>query len=511
MMKVRKILLSGCLVATLCSCGGSQNENLNLTLSKDALFDKVKGAWAGQVIGCTYGGPTEFRYLSTMIPDSIVMPWGPGEIKKWYDGGGGLYDDVYVDLTFVETFERYGLDAPADSFATAFLAKEYPLCHANQMARYNLLHGLTPPASGHWKNNPHANCLDFQIEADFAGIMAPGMVNSATEICDRVGHIMAYGDGWYGGVYVAAMYSLAYVSDDVEYVVTEALRSIPRESRFHACMADVINWHKQYPEDWKKCWEEIEKKWGSNDIACPDGVEMPFNIETYVNGAYIILGLLYGQGDFEKTIDISTRAGQDSDCNPSSAGGILGTMIGYDAIPEYWMKGLRGAEGKNFKYTLLCLDQIYTISNKHALEMIRRNGGKVEKENVTIAVQRPETVRLEQSFTDMYPTAKVELSKHDIDILTFEFEGTGFVLRGEAIRRDMNRPDAVLKVNLYLDGELVEKAAAFPTYFHDRRLDIFWKYQLPEGKHQVKVEVIKDGANALLKSWDYIVYSKGKK
>lgn len=49
---------------------------------KDALFDKVKGAWAGQVIGCTYGGPTEFRYLSTMIPDSIVMPWGPGEIKN---------------------------------------------------------------------------------------------------------------------------------------------------------------------------------------------------------------------------------------------------------------------------------------------------------------------------------------------------------------------------------------------------------------------------------------------
>ena len=82
MMKIRKILLSGCLVVTLCSCGGSQNENLNLTLSKDALFDKVKGAWAGQVIGCTYGGPTEFRYLSTMIPDSIVMPWGPGEIKN---------------------------------------------------------------------------------------------------------------------------------------------------------------------------------------------------------------------------------------------------------------------------------------------------------------------------------------------------------------------------------------------------------------------------------------------
>ena len=68
-------------------------------------------------------------------------------------------------------------------------------------------------------------------------------------------------------------------------------------------------------------------------LLCPDGVEMPFNIETYVNGAYIILGLLNGQGDFEKTIDISTRAGQDSDCNPASPG-ILGTMIGYNRIPE---------------------------------------------------------------------------------------------------------------------------------------------------------------------------------
>ena len=110
-MKIRNYLLSGCLIAALCSCGTSQKENLNLTLSKDTLFDKVKGAWAGQILGCTYGGPTEFQYLSTMIPDSVVIPWGNGEIKKWFDGGGGLYDDVYVDLTFVETFERCGLDA----------------------------------------------------------------------------------------------------------------------------------------------------------------------------------------------------------------------------------------------------------------------------------------------------------------------------------------------------------------------------------------------------------------
>ncbi len=104
--------------------------------------------------------------------------------------------------------------------------------------------------SGYWMNNPHSDDIDFQIEADFAGLMSPGMVNTATEICDKVGHIMNYGDGWYGGVYVAAMYSLAFVSNDVDFVVNEALKAIPEESQFYKCMSDVINWHSEFPDDW---------------------------------------------------------------------------------------------------------------------------------------------------------------------------------------------------------------------------------------------------------------------
>lgn len=85
---------------------------------------------------------------------------------------------------------------------------------------------------GHWKNNPHADCIDFQIEADFAGIMSPGMPNTASEICDKVGHIMSYGDGWYGGVYVAAMYSLAFISDDIYLVVSEALKTSTTDNQY---------------------------------------------------------------------------------------------------------------------------------------------------------------------------------------------------------------------------------------------------------------------------------------
>lgn len=167
MKSIMKTGYAACLfVGLLCASGAeAKGVKLQTTMTKETLKDKVKGGWAGQIIGCTYGGPTEFRYLSTMIPDTVKMPWASGEIKKWFDGGGGLYDDVYVDYTFIETIERCGFEAPADSFAAAFLAKEYPLCHANQQSRYNLLHGLSARESGHWKNNPHANCLDFQIEA----------------------------------------------------------------------------------------------------------------------------------------------------------------------------------------------------------------------------------------------------------------------------------------------------------------------------------------------------------
>jgi hypothetical protein len=228
-----KTIFSLMLIIALLACNSEKPEQtapsdatLRTALTKTELQDKIKGGWAGQVIGCTFGGPTEFQFNGTMINDYQPIPWGNDRCLWYYENAPGLYDDVYMDLTFVDVFENEELDAPASSHAKAFANADYKLWHANQAARYNILNGLMPPESGHWLNNPHADDIDFQIEADFAGLMAPGMVNTASEICDRVGHIMNYGDGWYGGVYVAAMYSLAFVSDDVGFVVKEALKAI---------------------------------------------------------------------------------------------------------------------------------------------------------------------------------------------------------------------------------------------------------------------------------------------
>lgn len=496
-------MISLLFMGLLGSCTGNTGNNphakhkypAELTLSKDVLLDKIKGGWAGQVIGCTYGGPTEFQYNGTMIQDYIPIVWDDSRMEWYYNNSPGLYDDIYMDLTFVDIFEKEGLDAPAISHAKAFANADYMLWHANQAARYNILSGMEPPATGHWENNPHADDIDFQIEADFAGLMNPGMVNSSSEVCDRVGHIMNYGDGWYGGVYVAAMYSLSFYSDDINFIVSEALRTIPEESQFFQCVHDVIIWHSQFPDDWKRTWFEVEKKW-SSDIGCPDGVFRPFNIDAKINAAYIAIGMLYGEGDFGKTVDISTRCGQDSDCNPASAGGILGTILGYDAIPDYWKQGLDKVEDMDFKYTTISLNDTYDMSFRQALGMVSMNGGKAGGNEVVIPMQEPKAVKFERAFEGHYPVSQIDLgwggknlSAEGEHSLVFDFEGKGFVVRGNATR-DPSMAESEVKLEVYIDGELYEETV-MPTHFSTRKHEVAWKYSLPDGPHQVKV-VLKD-------------------
>ena len=487
-----------------------KNENSGipseLKISKEKLLDKVKGGWAGQTIGCTYGGPTEFRFNGTMIQDYIPILWEDGCIKWWYDNVPGLYDDIYMDLTFVDVFDRLGLDAPVDSFAMAFATADYQLWHANQAARYNILHGIMPPASGHWLNNPHADDIDYQIEADFAGLMSPGMPNAASEVSDKIGHIMNYGDGWYGGVFVGAMYSLAYVTDDVNTIVEEALKSIPEQSTFYKCINDIIRWHKQYPDDWKKTWCECQTKW-SSDVGCPDGVFVPFNIDAVINSAYIVIGLLYGEGDFYKTIDISTRCGNDSDCNPASAGGIIGTVLGYNKIPEKWMKNLREVEDRDFAYTTISLNKTYEMGFKQALQMIERNGGSVSGDEITIKCQQPIAVKYEKAFEGLYPVEKKGINKNLPEVGEQTFEGKGVVFKGSVQSKD---EEYIAKVGMYIDGELVE-TAELPAKFTTRRHELFWNYQLPQGKHTASFKWLNPKAGVNVHFTDMLIYADSKK
>ncbi len=143
-----------------------------------------------------------------------------------------------------------------------------------------------------------------------------------------------------------------YFESDIPKIIEKALLSIPSGSDYYKIVKDVIKLHQHYPTDWQAAWQELEDKWGDVDIC---GAGSPFNIDAKLNGAYIVMGLLYGEGDPMKTMEISTRCGQDSDCNPSNAMAVLGVIKGFSGLPEEMQEGVKAVSDSVFIHTYIFL------------------------------------------------------------------------------------------------------------------------------------------------------------
>ena len=408
-------------ILVLAACSGTTT----VRISTDLVRDKIKGGWVGQTIGVCYGGPTEFNWAGSWIGEDVPLHYSAEQLVGYFNN-----DDLYMDISFLAVLAEDGLDASSEALGLKFANAGFSLWHANQAGRWNILHGTLPPASGHWKNNPHADDIDFQIEADFIGLICPAMPATALDYCERVGHIMNYGDGVYGGVWVAAMYCQAYVEKDIATVVQKALASLPPQSEYYQCISDVIAWWKQYPDDWRRTWFEVQKKW-SSDVGCPECAIQPGNIDAKLNGAYIAIGLLYGGGDFGRTLEISTRCGQDSDCNPSNAGGVLGTLLGFSNIPNQWKVGLDQIENEKFKYCDYSLQEVYDVTYRLALELVERGGGSVGDTSWIIQRQKPVApAEVEVGFEGLTPAGLLDLKDDGGGLLSLEFEGRAYVGNG---------------------------------------------------------------------------------
>lgn len=381
----------------------------------DEYRDKMMAGWIGQMAGVGQGGPTEFRWQEAIIPANEVPTWKPEMINQFHQ------DDIYVEMTFLRTLELYGLDVSIRQAGIDFANSEYPLWHANLHGRENLRSGIAPPDSGHPEFNSHADDIDYQIEADFSGLVAPGMPNIAIELGETFGRLMNYGDGLYGGQFVGGMYAAAFFEDDIEKIVRAGLACIPQQSQYAECIRDVLQWYHQAPDDWQATWNKIEAKYQKNPdyrrFSCDKG---KFNIDAKINGAYIVMGLLYGKGDLDQTIVISTRCGQDSDCNPSNAAGVLFTTIGYQDLPDHYKSALN-PEGK-FSHTPYNFPTLVEVCEKLARQAVVRAGGRIEtqadgKEVMLIPQQTPEPTAFEQCW-EPGPAANSRFTEEEMAQIT---------------------------------------------------------------------------------------------
>lgn len=384
----------------LCGVAGAQCNAPGVEyrrISMNEYVDKMKAAWVGQMAGVGWGGPTEFNFNGVIIPEDKMPAWEPSLINQFDQ------DDIYVEMTFIRTLEEHGWDVDIRQAGIDFANSGYPLWHANKYGRKNLRAGIAPPDSGHPQFNGHADDIDYQIEADFSGIIAPGMPALAVELGEKFGRLMNYGDGLYGGQFVGGMYSAAFFETDIEKIIEAGLACIPKGSQFHECVSDVVRWFHGEPEDWESTWEKVNEKYHLNPeyrkFSC--GTKDGFNIDAKLNAAYIVMGLLYGKGDPDQTIIISTRCGQDSDCNPSNAAGVLFTSMGLSKVPEKFTSELK--DNVKFSHTDYDFDGLIKVCAKLVREAVLREGGCIESsekdgEVLVIPVRLPKPGPLEQCW-----------------------------------------------------------------------------------------------------------------
>jgi hypothetical protein len=411
-------------------------------------------------------------------------------------------DDLYVEMTFAQVLDTVGLDATTEQFGEMFKDSQYHLWHANASARRLLNRGIKAPQSGHPDHNAHANDIDFQIESDFIGLMCPGLPQVANEYAARIGRVMNYGDGLYGGMFVSGMYAAAFFETEPRKVVEAGLRSMPADSRYARIIADVLAWSAKHPDDWKATWSLLRDKWDRDD-PCPEGALHEFNIDAGLNGAFIALGLLYGNGDFGRTLEVSTRAGQDSDCNPSNAVGVLGVMLGYNGIPESWRAGIPAIADTKFDYTDYSFNEITRSTLERALKNVERAGGRVMGEDVLIPMQQamapsleqwmvpPPSARLDSSngawqWSDGWETTPsrnghVKTATRAGADVTLTFRGTGVIVTGRY-------SDHGGRADVFLDGVRAGDIDAYQVpRTHD---DVYWHTTgLASAPHTVRIVV----------------------
>ena len=204
-------------------------------------------------------------------------------------------------------------------------------------AYLRLKNGVKPPRSGSIElNGPiMAEQIGSQIFIDGWGMIAPGDPELAADLARRAACVSHDGEAIYGAQVVAALVAQAFVESDINNLLDTAASMIPADSITYRMIAQVRDWHARQP-DWHQTLGQIDREYSRE--------RYPGNCHIVPNHARIILALLYGDDDFQKSLMVVNTSGFDSDCNSGNVGCIMGVkngLAGIDAGPDWRGPGRR--------------------------------------------------------------------------------------------------------------------------------------------------------------------------
>lgn len=315
----------------------------------DDLADRVLGGWLGRIAGNMLGKPVERgdywtrdridRYLrqadALPLTDYLPEPAGTGEEfvlrpewRRCVRGrihGSCRDDDVDYAILGLHLLETHGFGFSTEQVGDLWLLRlPYLQTFTAERAAYrNLANGLKPPLTATY-DNPYQEWIGALIRADIYGWTSPGLPRHAASLARRDAVLSHTGNGVYGAMWAAALVAAAFTAPTVRDALDTALTVIPASSRLARTVRRVMTLHET-----GLGWED------TLDTAAEETAGLGW-IHTVPNAAVLTAGLLYGEGDFTRSIALTVRGGLDTDSNGATAGSVAGVLGGAAAIPPQW-------------------------------------------------------------------------------------------------------------------------------------------------------------------------------
>lgn len=328
-----------------------QGADERYSYDKERIKDKVYGAWLGRICGCMLGKSVEgvrtndlvpflketknypmYRYICRRDLQNIDLT------KYKFNFAGRVYADeidgmpVDDDTNYVvlaqKIIEKYGKDFTPYDVSRAWLTYQGKdaYCTAERVAFCNFVKGYAPPQSAIYKN-PYREWIGAQIRGDYFGYINPGDPKLAAEMAWRDASISHVKNGIYGEMFVAAMLAIAATTNSIEKIITLGLAEIPQTSRLYESVMSILDSYKNGVSE-QDCFKMIHEKYDEHS-----GHDW---CHTISNAMIVVASLLYGEGNFSRSICMAVETGFDTDCNGATVGSILGMANGKETISEDW-------------------------------------------------------------------------------------------------------------------------------------------------------------------------------
>ncbi|MRH86545.1 ADP-ribosylglycohydrolase family protein [Nocardia sp. SYP-A9097] len=270
--------------------------------SRAELYDRVHGGWLGRCAGCVVARPRDSGVIGCPRDENL--------------------DYILLGLHLLE---QSGTDFIADDVSALWLER-LPFLRtstAERVAYRNLIDGFLPPDTATYRN-PYREWRGALVRADIYGYTNPGDPARAAELAARDASISHTGNGLWAARWAAALVAAAFTAANPQEALARAETVIPANSRLAVALSELVDDHT-HGLAWQYAVTGIHTRYAHYN-----------RLHVIGNACLIAAGLLWGEGDFTETVQLTARAGWDVNSNAATAGSIAGIFTGAANIPARW-------------------------------------------------------------------------------------------------------------------------------------------------------------------------------